>query len=438
MKQRYKRVFLFLLVAVLLVCAGCSFDVEQYLRPPQTHGEQQAIQQALETYIRDSGQSDSRYTLCYPEEGEHTAAFIMCDETGHPVKDDTAEAALAVVFYATDTVSDSVHINLLRREEDEWVSVADTIGGVSAILQVAFGDLDGDGMAELVTGWNTYNSRDRRLVAFSIKKDLAALPGSRLYNRLFVGDMTARGHDSLVLLRVESGTVYATLEHIVDGALHTDGQVWLDSGIQQFTGMTLCRLADGVHGLYLDAIKDVDTAVTELLYVDKDGLHAPFCHQTSRINTVTARPVGFAMRDVDGDAQVEVPRCVPLAGYSLDDSLPDYAYRTDWMAWDYPTKEWSARMSTVLNAADGYMIMPDTLLRESWTTTYHTEEHLLTLYNAAQQKPLLRLRPITKTMPKGYTVLFEASDMYAGCAVWYDEQQLDMDAVRYMVARWEG
>ena len=55
-----------LLLAAVLCLGGCSLDVESFLRPPKAQGEQQAIQQALETYIRDSGQTASRYTLRYP------------------------------------------------------------------------------------------------------------------------------------------------------------------------------------------------------------------------------------------------------------------------------------------------------------------------------------------------------------------------------------
>ena len=88
------------MMAVLLLCSGCSLDVEQFLRPPKTQGEQQAVQTALETYIRDSGQAGSRYALCYPVEGDHTAAFVLCDAAGKPLSDAEDEATLALAFYA--------------------------------------------------------------------------------------------------------------------------------------------------------------------------------------------------------------------------------------------------------------------------------------------------------------------------------------------------
>ncbi len=435
MKKRRIQGLAAMLAAVLFLCSGCSLDVEQFLRPPKTQGEQQAVQTALETYIRDSGQAGSRYTLCYPVEGDHTAAFVLCDAAGKPLTDVEEDASLALAFYAMSSIPTDTHINLLRREGDEWMSVADVVGASADILQVAFGDLDGDGTAELLTGWDTYNSRDHRLTVFSLAQGLARLSDDRVYNRLFVGDMTADGRDSLLLLRIAGGEVTATLTALSGDTLTPLGQVMLDAEIQQFGAMTLCRLAADVHGLYVDAVKGTDTAITELIYYDADGLHAPLCNQAGRVNTVTARPAGFAMRDIDGDAQIEIPLCTLLPNYAVGDNTADHAYRTDWMAWDVATGGWSEKMSTVINAADGYLVVLGEQYKETVTTTYIQGERLLTVLDVKSRRPLLHLRPIAEDREKEYTTLFKATDGYGGCEVWFDDEQLDIDAVRYMVLR---
>jgi hypothetical protein len=410
-------------------------DVEQFLRPPKTQGEQQAVQTALETYIRDSGQAGSRYTLCYPVEGEHTAAFVLCDAAGKPIDDADEDAALALAFYAMASAPGDTHINLLRREGEDWVSVADVIGASADVLQVAFGDLDGDGISELMTGWDTYNSRDHRLSVFSLARGLARLSDDHVYTRLSVGNYTADGRDSLMLLHIAGeGKVVARLTALGGGAMTTLGQVMLDGEIQQFNDMALCRLEDNAYGLFVDAVKGTDTAITELLYYDKDGLHAPFCNQTGRVNTVTARPIGFAMRDVNGDAQVEIPQCTLLPGYAAGANTADYSYRTDWMAWNKESNTWGVTLSTVVNATDGYLIALRGQTREGITTTYVQDERLLTLLDA-DNRALLRLRPATDNEDDDYTTLFAAADGYDGCEVWYDESILDMDTVRYMVSR---
>lgn len=435
MKKRRRQGLAVLLAAVLFLCSGCSLDVEQFLRPPKTRGEQQAVQTALETYIRDSGQAGSRYTLCYPVEGEHTAAFVLCDASGEPIEGADKEASLALAFYAMSSSPNNTHINLLRREEHDWVSVADVVGSVADILQVAFGDLDGDGTAELLTGWDTYNSRDHRLKVFSLTESLAVLSDDRVYNRLFVGELTADGRDSLVLLRMAGDEVTASLETVRERTMITLGQVMLDSGIQQFNKMTLCRLSDSVNGLFVDAVKGVDTAVTELIYYKNGTLNAPFCNQAGRVNTVTARPAGFAMRDVDGDAMVEIPRCTLLPNHAVGDSTADYAYRSDWSVWDMASGEWQVKMASIVNAADGYLVALDEQQKDTVTTTYIAAERLLTVWDIARGRPLLKLRVVAAEKPDGYVTLFESTDGTDGCDVWFDEELLNIDMVRYMVSK---
>lgn len=68
-----------------LLLSGCNalgLDVEDYLRPPKSTGEQEAIQQALETYIEAHAEKGgvTDYILKYPKEGSYRSAFILVDQ----------------------------------------------------------------------------------------------------------------------------------------------------------------------------------------------------------------------------------------------------------------------------------------------------------------------------------------------------------------------
>ena len=50
-------------------------------------------------------------------------------------------------------------------------------------------------------------------------------------------------------------------------------------------------------------------------------------------------------------------------------------------------------------------------------------------------RPLLKLRTSIGEERDGYTTLFEATDGYDGCDVWFDDEMLNIDTVRYMVSQ---
>ena len=426
-----------LLLAVALLCTGCSLDVESYLRPPQVGGQQQAVQAALETYLRDSG-GDVRYTLEYPVEGAYTAAFILCDEQGFPVTDNTT-AQTALAFYSRASAPDEPRMNRLQRSGEDWVSVADTVGEGAAIRQVAFGDLDGDGTAEMLTGWTTYSTGSYRLAVYGSDGGLTPISRDKVYSSFYVGDITAVGYDSLLLLTVGGGDrVTASLETLQDGALTTVATTPLDGGIRQFGGMTLCRLAEDVHGLFVDGFKAEDVTVTELIYYDHTGLNTPFYDPAINANTATVRMGRTAARDVDGDALVEIPHNTVLAGHSAADVGGTL---TLWRGWDYATRTWRDGSYTLLNEADGYMVVLGDDRRTRLATAYDAATRTLSLADTVTGQDWLWVTvgedtPASAAQGQWMQLpLFSSGGEDSGYYAWYDPSVLTAEKIRYMITQ---
>lgn len=380
------------LAAVLTACAlvlfgGCSIgDVETLLRAPRPTGDQQEIQQALDAYISRQGGS-KEYILKYPQDGEYLSAFVMEDIDG-----DEEEEAIA--FYQFSGEGERTHINLLDKVDDEWQSMSDIEGFSTDISGVMFGDLDADGVQELLAGWSVYNSRDRRLAVYSLAEGrITVRSDDQYYTHVVVDDFVVEGRDDLLLFQTDSTQNISTvrLQTLRTDGLHEQGRTRIDGYIRSFGEYHVGLLAEDLYGVYIDCYKDADTTITELIYWDGSQLHAPFYNSADNITTLTARQASIPSMDVDGtggrDSQIEWPYCTRLPGYETA-SAAESMWLTQWMFWNYDTQKEQRLFASIVNMTDSYyLLIPDTWLNaenNAWngtvTATYDSSQHKLQIH----------------------------------------------------------
>ncbi len=444
---------LLLTVSLLSGCHAIGLDVETQLMPPESSSEHDAIRTALGEYITantKNGES-SDYTLKYPSGGRYLSAFIMLDQVQpHAVLDEiqpksvgSTASETVLAFYRRNDENALVHINLLQRGEDGvWKSVADAEGKGESVNQVEFADLNNDGIPELLIGWSLYNTRDSRLTVYDIDDALAARTFSATYTHLVVGDITADGGDDLLLLSASGSTdmVSAQMFSFQSDNMIVSGHAFLDSDIVHFGEHITARLSNDVNGVFLDCYKEQDAMITELLYWKDKKLVAPLCDQNSQFNTVTAREIEIAARDIDGDGAVEWPFTTRMPGFEESDPQSALWY-TEWRSYDFSSNTVNTEFSVLYPLQDGYMLR----LREDWKAlpvAYDAETHVLTLYREGDSGEwLFRIGafPIEEKeqLPEGYE-LFEEYDgrAYAVCLA-EGNTALTMEELRYLFNVWE-
>lgn len=389
-----------LCVLFLSGCNALGLDVENYLRPPKSTGEQEAIQQALETYIEDHTEKGgvTDYILKYPKEGSYRTAFILIDQiqpnrvtnlsnatllenkrTSSVDEKSAKEATMAVAFYRRNVDQAKTHINYLRKIDGEWVSISDVEGGSESIGRVSFGDLNGDGTPEMMVGWSLYNTRNQKLALYFFEDTLVELAvNETYYTHMLVNEFAGTGRDDLLLFNTAGSDTPTSVKLLSyeDDHLIVRGTAELDAGIQRFGNSIGVTLSDTVNGVFVDCYKDPNTTITELIYWEDGVLEVPFYRPEDQLTNLTARESSTPCMDIDGDGMVEWPVSVRLPGYETADPA-GALWKTTWMGWDYATRQSQKKFSCIMNERDGYYVLFD----DSWdgkvTALYDKDTRLL-------------------------------------------------------------
>ncbi len=453
MKSRFVRLAAVVLAVTCLMtgCNAIGLNVESQLFPPDGGGKQEAIRAALNSYILShtaSGETED-YTLKYPSDGEYLSAFITLDQvkgrtvlspnkTASPsaTETDVAASDTAIAFYRRNTENALVHINLLKRQSDDsWISVADIEGKGEAVNRVDFGDLNNDGMPELLIGWSLYNTRDSRVSIYNLGNDLTNFSFVAPYTDLVIADFTDDGADDLLLLNILTGTHLASaqLYSFDEKGAVAQGNIMLDSEIISFGEYTVAVLSDGINGVFLDCYKEQRAMITELIYWEDGQLCAPLCDQTAQLNSVTTRELLITSRDIDGDGMMEWPVTTRMPGFE-DAETAEALWRVEWCSWNHSAKRLETEFIGLIPAKDSYMLR----LREEWQdlpAAYTVGTRTLTLYTDSDSGEwLFRIGAFSseEDLPEGYSLLKKDNGQCYAVCISDKQPQLTTEDFHYL------
>ncbi len=437
--MKYRCLLAALLAAVMCLLSGCASlgtDIALQLRPPKALGEQGAAEEALSAYIASSMKRDD-YTLKYPRSGDYRAAFLMEDIDGDDVRE-------AVAFY--DAENDRSHINLLRQNDGVWSSVYDLSVLSADIHCVTFGDMDGDGVRELVVCWDMFSDRTYQLAVYSLNGDRITERFTATGSSVTVADLTADGRDDCLLWHTDAQTLTASLWSMTAGAIVEVGRVTVDSYVQRLGTPQITTFEDGGKGVFMDTEKSGELLVTQLVYWDNDRLIAPFYSEADGANVQTARPADIPAADMDEDGQWEWPQCRPLVGHDdAGDTHTATCRLTEFWSWDKTLGEAVKKFSCIYNSVDRYYLLADDDFAERFTTMYSASDRTLwvrTLKNGENSgETVFAVRCVTKgDEPPAEDANYVFSDLVKNDTVtyrvWYEEDNayaINEEVLRYML-----
>ncbi len=361
-----------LLVSFSLALSGCQSNglgAEGMMRPPRAGGDGGAIQDALTETL------GTQISLRYPRSGDNRSAVVRSDVDN----DGTDEA---IVFYRLATEGNGAHMILLDTNEYEhWSAVGEASVTGGEIDRIMFGDIDGDGSLDIITGWSLFSGSSKVITAYRYADGaLSELEvysdannsshSTAVYNELTVGDFDADHCAELmsVTLNVQSKTASVSmLEYtlISDGynAITTTSTALLDGSMVEYINAQAGWLTETIFGLVLDghrgdSLTGNEAYTTELVYYNPltGRLQTPLNNQSDH-TAFFVRSCATKSTDIDDNGVIDLPTDHLLPGFSPTDS--DALYLTTWHCYLYGRETTVVSTMLVRDEEGYYLEFPD-------------------------------------------------------------------------------
>ncbi|MBE6759120.1 MAG: VCBS repeat-containing protein [Ruminococcaceae bacterium] len=351
------------MLLVLLTMSGCALSAltaENVMEPPQAFGDGAALQAALEEAL------GPQITLRYPRNGEYRSAVVRADV-------DNDEQEEAIVFYRQATESSGARMVLLDINEDgDWVLTGEFADAEGEIDRVVFGDINGDGTLDIITGWMAYSDygtlyvhscSDGTPVQLTISKANPGAYALSSYAEMAVGDFDADGADELLTVSMagtdnagEARLLKWVGGRITDGGwIREAGRLTLCSGTAAYTGSVAGKLNWSTYGLVVDSQRTDGSYCSELILWDRDSgkLVSPLTEDAQRL---FRRTLSTESCDIDGDGYIEIPGDVLMP--DCGSAGAQRMYQTSWHI--YNSREYAREFSAIMRTDSGYYFtVPD-------------------------------------------------------------------------------
>ncbi len=308
----------FILILVLLL-SGCSLpggETGLMLMPPTLSSRREALTKAMKAAIGEG------YELVYPQEGSYRTGIISMDLNG----DDKTEA---ICFYRP-TGGKLGFLVMENNADGSWTRLAKGVSAAASVGKVEFGDLNGDGVYEIIVGWQYLSDADGSYEIFSIDKGKAISHHTGLYSSFTL--MEGPPARLLVLNRnTATKTVTATLVGQIGKTFGIINTVPMNDRSTDFLNFISAKTTQGNPAVYVDESLESGQAITEVLVVnDQNRLTNELLNQ---FNAATLRYTAVPCRDMDNDGIPEVPSEEALPSY-LRNGVQENLYLIHWNQFD--------------------------------------------------------------------------------------------------------
>ena len=351
--MKLKVISLLIAFSICFLLCGCDIfasDTAELLSPPELSGDISPIAEAI---AKSAG---GEYTLKYPSDGNFRSAVVQNDIDG----DGRLEAFAFYSMKENEADAVNMYINVISFTDDGWVCADKQKIVAGGVERIDFCDLDGDGISEILVGWEIYGTSEMQLAVYSFKDSKLTQRTMQKYSRFVCCDLNEDGINEILIIKFSAAEQFnsASVYKLTEGGVTELYSCELDKTVQSVGEPVVSHLSSGKPAVYIDEIKGVG-AVTEVLFIEKNRLVNPLMNPESHETVATLRSAGIGVKDINDDGIIEIPvqENVPLLTKS---SLNEKLYLTNWCSYNGETL--TNQMTAMINVSDGYYY----ILSQKW------------------------------------------------------------------------
>jgi len=338
-RKKIKILIILLCMSASLFLSGCILRIsaDDLYRLPQVS----------EDYLRLQGHINSVLS----EGAEFSPPISGPNRQSVQLKDINGDGVDEVIAFFRFPGEGTLKIYIFELVDGDY-SVATIISGVgSAIESIRYVDMDGDGTAEIIVGWQLGDAL-KHMEIYSVKEFNAVPLQNAEYEGITVFDINGDGNDDVIVVRLPTvdASAAAQVFYMTPDAGLVTATVNLSQGIETISRVLRGSLVDGVPAVFIESegIFEQGSFVTDVLAFQNGEFLNISLREDSGVSDDTVRQRRIHSADINNDGNIKVP--IPrrlrsfseTAYYAMDwySFISDGSSRLALTTYHNPTDEW--------------------------------------------------------------------------------------------------